>query len=218
MKKFIFTCSTLLFIACSHEVEYNAVEKQSLALKESAASRNTTSDFDDAFNNYIHSVPYVNWNSKMKTFVQKMKFSGNIQTINTKEKMFLWISSHLGSTEFSGMSEVNQRWMEIEGLAQINFQANLPFYQKIPGNKIRFGELLLNEQIITIPSSACKDELKACNSAAVDEYAAAMEQLVADYNSGMSEGAVTDKMSNAYACYQSTLNACNYFYLECISH
>ena len=58
--------------------------------------------------------------------------------IDTKEKMFSWISANLDTTDFTSISEAVSKWEEIENIATIDFQNNIEYYTEVTNNKSRF--------------------------------------------------------------------------------
>lgn len=216
MKKILLLCSIAFMFACSDENGINGIDGTSNDTTNLSAK--TVSDFDNLFYQHINSPIYLELNSKINLFTTKMKFTGDRVSIDTKEKMFSWISANLDTTDFTSISEAVSKWEEVENIATIDFQNNIEYYTEVTNNKSRFSELLLLESMKNYTTnSACKDQLNGCNAGAVDEYAGAMQGAFDAYLDGsMSGNAASNAMSNARAIYMINLSLCADEYRNCI--
>ncbi|WP_313090640.1 hypothetical protein [Chryseobacterium flavum] len=221
MRKLILLCSIAFFFSCSNENEYHEQlnSADQITVNKNETGRGIDSDFDNSFYNHENSPTFIEFNTKTKAFVSKMKFNGNIETIKTKDAMLSWISAHLSATDFSSMNEATQQWAQVENLCRINMNTHMVFFEKIPANRLRFAELVLYESVkdIITNNTTCKDELNACNSDSVDEYTGAMQGALEDYFSGSASSTTTNnRMANARVIYQINLNLCMDQYENCL--
>src|SRR5690554_3614189 len=134
MKKFVLLfVSVIAFVACS---ENSVSENQNLVRREGV-------DLESLYLSMIQSESYINAEIKLRNFVTKMNFEGDISEIDTEAKMFLWISANLSGTHFSSLPEAQAHWNSVKTSRYISFTENRDFYDVIDGRENEFRDLIL---------------------------------------------------------------------------
>lgn len=164
MKKFVLLfVSVIAFVACS---ENSVSENQNLVRREGV-------DLESLYLSMIQSESYINAEIKLRNFVTKMNFEGDISEIDTEAKMFLWISANLSGTHFSSLPEAQAHWNSVKTSRYISFTENRDFYDVIDGRENEFRDLILiHDPAVPQPvaNSVCDDNLQTCTSSASGNF------------------------------------------------
>lgn len=216
MKRIVLLLGFLSLISCSSNdddvISANGESDINLVAK-------NTDNFDKLFYSYVTSNTFNELHSKSNEFSKLLNFNGNLNLINTENKLFNWIESNISETGFQDFDDAVRRWKEIELLnIEIN-EKNKVFVSKIKANKFRFVDLWVDFNIgsVIAKNKACKDELIGCNNDAASQYADGMAGAWDALIEGAIDGNTANKLMNqSRAIYSVNLVLCQESFEACL--
>lgn len=120
----MFIIAVLFAVACStdnQEINVNDANTVNASTKRGGA------DLDKLYIDMANSESYINFKAASAEFAKKMKFTGNINSVNTDEKILAWVNDNIGKTGFTSYAAAAEEFETVKRLGQLAVNNNFGF-------------------------------------------------------------------------------------------
>lgn len=158
MKKIFLLFLGILFISsCSNDSESTNFNEVGLTPRENLKIKNGD-EFEKSYKMMIASQEYINFNSGIEVFIDKMNYTGDGSDLEDQSKMLNWISNNISKTNFNTIGNAVADLDEINNNSILVLKNHEYFFSNLNGSIDIFVDLLNSDDTPPFANSECQRE------------------------------------------------------------